>query len=99
MSAPVNFTAKCFGANLGLTRDGDNSWRMSLYTFVGKDRKHRGIAFACASPGQVPRVDAPDAFTHAPAALWLGSASFDLPDTLAPKIQAFLAEHANGGAA
>lgn len=99
MSAQVEFTAKCFGANLGLTRGSDNSWRMSLYTFVGKDRKHRGIAFACASPGKVPRVDAPDADTDTPAALWLGSACIDLPATLAPKIQAFLTEHANGGAA
>lgn len=99
MSAPVEFTAKCFVANLGLTRNSDNSWCMSLYTFVGKDRKHRGIAFACASPGQVPRVDSHDADTDTPAALWLGSACIDLPATLAPKIQAFLTEHANGGAA
>lgn len=94
----VEFTAKCFGAHLGLTRDSDNSWRMSLYTFVGKNKLHRTIAFACARPGQVPRVDAHDAETDTPAALWLGSACIDLPTQLAPKLQAFLAEHANGGA-
>ncbi|MGE8252669.1 MAG: hypothetical protein ACN6RE_08410 [Stenotrophomonas sepilia] len=97
MSAQVEFRAKCFGANLGLTRDSDNSWRMSLYTFVGKDRKHQGIAFACASPGQVPRVHTSDAFT--PASLWIGSASFDLPENLVSKLQAFIAEHTKGGAA
>ncbi|GAB2314449.1 hypothetical protein [Stenotrophomonas geniculata] len=99
MSAQVEFTAKCFGANLGLTRDSDNSWRMSLYTFVGKNKRHRPIAFACARPGQVPRVDAPDADTDTPAALWLGSACIDLPDNLVPKLQAFIAEHTKGGAA
>lgn len=104
MSAPVpvqsvEFTAKCFGASLGLTRDSDNSWRMSLYTFTGKNKTHRSIAFACARPGQLPRVDAAEADTGTPAALWLGSACIDLPSSLAPKIQAFLAEHASGGAA
>ncbi|WP_313493723.1 hypothetical protein [Stenotrophomonas sp.] len=99
MSVQVEFTAKCFGANLGLSRRKDNSWCMSLHTFVGKSRTHRSIAFACARPGQVPRVDAADADTDTPAALWLGSACIDLPASLAPKIQAFLAEHANGGAA
>ena len=91
---PVQFTAKCFGANLGLTRSSDSSWSMSLYTFVGKNKTHRTIAFACANPGQVPRVD-----TDTPAALWLGSACIDLPAHLVPKIQVFLAEHSNGGAA
>lgn len=99
MTAQVEFTAKCFGANLGVTRDCDSSWRMSLYTFVGKNKTHRTIAFACASPGLVPRVDAPDADTDTPAALWLGSACIGLPAALAPKVQAFLAKHANGGAA
>ncbi|RIA19037.1 hypothetical protein DFO63_4155 [Stenotrophomonas sp. AG209] len=99
MTAQVEFTANCFGANLGLTRDSDSSWRMSLYTIVGKDRKHRGIAFACARPGQMPHVDPYDPGTDTPATLWLGSASFDLPAALAPKIQAFLIEHSNGGAA
>ncbi|KOO70075.1 hypothetical protein JY440_01865 [Stenotrophomonas maltophilia] len=99
MTAPVDFTAKCFGANLRLTRDSDSSWRISLYTFVGKNKTLRNIAFACTHPGKVPRVVPPDADADTPAALWLGSAAFDLPDTLAPKIQAFLAEHAKGGAA
>lgn len=94
----VEFTAKCFGAHLGLSRSDDNSWRMSLYTFVGKSGTHRGIAFACAPPGQMPRVDAHGLDTDTPAALWLGSACFDLPASLAPKVQAFLAEHAAGGA-
>lgn len=99
MSAKVEFTAKCFGANLGLTRSSDSAWRMSLHTFVGKNKRYRTIAFACASPGQVPRVDAPDADTDTHATLWLGSACVDLPDALAPKVQAFLAEHVKGGAA
>lgn len=104
MSAPnpvrqVEFTAKCFGARLGLSRGSDGSWRMSLYTFVGKNKAHRSIAFACARPGQAPRVDEADADTDTPAALWLGSACIDVPTQLAPKLQAFLAEHANGGAA
>ena len=94
----VEFTAKCFGAHLGLSRSDDNSWRMSLYAFVGKNRTHRGIAFACAPPGQMPHVDPHDPGTDTPAALWLGSACFDLPASLAPKVQAFLAEHATGGA-
>ncbi len=98
MSAKVEFTAKCFGANLGLTRSSDNAWCMSLHTFVGKNRTHRTIAFACTSPGQVPRVDAPDADTGTYASLWLGSACIDLPGALAPKVQAFLAEHAKVGA-
>lgn len=99
MTGQVEFFAKCYGANLRLTRDSDNSWRMSLHTFVGKNRKHRIIAFARARPGEMPHVDPHDPGTDTPASLWLGSASFDLPDTLAPKIQAFLAEHAKGGAA
>ncbi|WP_439426739.1 hypothetical protein [Stenotrophomonas sp. T8] len=99
MSAKVEFTAKCFGANLSVHRDSDSSWRMSLYTFVGKNKTHRTIAFACANPGQMPSVDTADADTGTPAAIWLGSACFDLPTALAPKVQAFLAEHANGGAA
>lgn len=99
MSAKVEFTAKCFAASLGLTRSDDNSWRMSLYTFVGKSKTYRPIAFACARPGQLPRVDAACANTETPAALWLGSACIDIPASLAPKIQAFIAEHANGGAA
>lgn len=99
MSAPVEFTAKCFGANLGLTRGSDNSWCMSLYTFVGKNRNHRGIAFATAAPGQLPRVDPADGDTFPSAALWVGSASFDIPDALVPKLQAFLAKHTQGGAA
>ncbi|MGE6331838.1 hypothetical protein [Stenotrophomonas sp. NPDC077659] len=94
----VEFTAKCFGAHLGLSRSDDNPWRMSLYTFVGKNRTHRGIAFACARPGQMPRVNLRDPDTDTPAALWLGSACIDLPASLAPKVQAFLAEHAAGGA-
>lgn len=99
MSAKVEFTAKCFGANLSVNRDSDSSWRMSVYTFVGKNKKHRAIAFACANPGQIPRVDVADPDTDTPAALWLGSACFDLPAALAPKVQAFLADSANGGAA
>ncbi|WP_445392572.1 hypothetical protein ACUDTH_02955 [Stenotrophomonas pavanii] len=99
MSAKDEFTAKCFGANLALTRNSDSSWRMWLYTFAGKYKLQRTIAFACAGPGQVPRVDTPDADTDTTAALWLGSACFDLPAALAPKVEAFLAEHANGGAA
>ena len=95
----VEFTAKCFGAHLGLSRGSDGSWRMSLYTFVGKNGTHRGIAFACARPGQLPHVDAHDPDTDTPAALWIGSACIDLPAALAPKVQAFLASHANGGAA
>lgn len=72
---------------------------MSLYAFVGKNGTHRGIAFACARPGQIPHVDPRDPGTDTPAALWLGSACFDLPASLAPKVQAFLAEHAPGGSA
>lgn len=99
MSPKVEFTAKCFGANLSLSRSSDSAWCISLHTFVGKQKTYRTIAFACARPGHVPRVDAPDADTGTHAALWLGSACIDLPDALAPKVQAFLAEHANGGAA
>ncbi|HFF6006656.1 TPA: hypothetical protein ACGCGV_004673 [Stenotrophomonas maltophilia] len=97
MSAVVKFTGRCFGANLSLVRESYGDWNMSLYTFVGKDRKHRGIAFANAAPGQMPRVDAAD--DDSPASLWVGSACFEVPETLVPKLQAFLAEHAQGGAA
>jgi hypothetical protein len=94
----VEFTARCFGSHLGLSRSDDNSWHMSLYNFVGKSGTHRGIAFACARPGQLPSVVPHDPGTDTPATLWLGSACFDLPASLAPKVQAFLAEHAAGGA-
>ncbi|MDJ1623597.1 hypothetical protein [Stenotrophomonas sepilia] len=99
MSPRVEFTGRCFGANLSLVQETHGDWSMSLYTFVGKDRKHRGIAFATAVPGQLPRVDPADGDTFPSAALWVGSASFDVPDALVPKLQAFLAEHTQGGAA
>lgn len=99
MSTVAKFTGRCFGANLSLTRSPDGGWSMSLYTFVGKNRNHRGIAFATAVPGQLPRVDPADGDTSPSAGLWVGSACFDVPDALVPKLQAFLAEHAQGGAA
>lgn len=99
MSGKVEFSARCFGARLSLSRSTDGIWSMSLHTAHQKYKTSRTIAFACAIRGQPPRVEAPDADTFTAASLWVGSACFDVPDNLVPKLQAFIAEHTNGGAA
>lgn len=99
MSAKIEFTAHCFGARLSLSRSTDGIWNMSLRTAHQKHKTSRAIAFACAIQGQPPRVEASDADTFTPASLWVGSACFDVPDNLVPKLQAFIAEHTKGGSA
>ncbi|WP_433925682.1 hypothetical protein [Stenotrophomonas nematodicola] len=99
MSAKVEFTGRCFGARLVLGRGHDDIWSMSLYTTCRKHSESRAIAFACANRSERPRVDPSDADTFTPASLWVGSACFDVPDSLVPKLQAFIAEHTDGSAA
>lgn len=99
MTARVEFTARCFGAHLGLGLGQDGIWSMSLYTADRKGSARRTIAFAYANRGQRPRVDPSDADTSTPASIWVGSACFDVPDNLVPKLQAFIAKHTNGCAA
>jgi hypothetical protein len=99
MSSKVEFTARCFGVLLGLGRGHDGIWSMWLYTANRKGSARRTIAFAWANRGQRPRVDPSDADTSTPASLWVGSACFDGPDNLVPKLQAFIAEHTDGRAA
>ncbi len=99
MSGKVEFTARCFGAKFRIRRLENGRWFMTLYTFAGKQKSYRGIAFVTGDIHQTPRVSEAEAEISCAAAVWIGGSSFELPDHLVPKLQAFLAEHAPGGAA
>ncbi len=97
MSARVEFTGKGFVGTVSVTRNDDGQWSMSIHTHTGKHRHFQLVAFIQDCRGQRPSLDPGDS-TSGPV-LWLGTASIDVPERLAPKLQTFLAEHAIGGAA
>ena len=99
MSGKVEFTARCFGAKFRIRRLEDGRWFMTLYTFAGKQKAYRGIAFVTGDMHQAPRVSKAELETSTAATVWIGVSSFELPDHLVPKLQAFLAEDSPGGAA
>ncbi len=96
MSALVEFTGKALAGDLTL-RKRDGRWSLSVFKFVGKYRSFQSLAHISGDLHQRPHLDSGDA-EEGPV-LWLGGSCVDVPRRLAPKLQAFLAEHADGGAA
>lgn len=97
MSARVEFTGKGHAGNVAVSRRDDGSWSLSIYKLSGKYRHYQSLAHVSGDRHQRPHLDLGDE-TEGPV-LWLGGSCVDVPTRLAPKLQAFLAEHANGGAA
>lgn len=97
MSARVEFTGKGLAGNLAVSRREDGSWSLSIFKFSGKYRDYQSLAHICGDLHQRPYLASGDAIEG--PVLWLGGSCVDVPPRLAPKLQAFLAEHANGGAA
>jgi len=97
MSARVEFTGKGLAGNLSVSRHEDGRWSLSIFKLSGKYHRYQSLAHISGDRHQRPHLASGDA-VEGPV-LWLGGSCVDIPPRLAPKLQAFLAEHANGGAA
>jgi hypothetical protein len=97
MSARVEFTGKALAGELRVTRREGGRWSLTIFKFIGKYRDYQSLAHISGDLHQRPHLDLGD--TQEGPVLWLGGSCVDVPSRLAPKLQAFLAEHANGGAA
>lgn len=111
MTKDLMFRGRCWSAELLVKKCSiTECWSMQLGRFVGKTSKFRQIVFVCGSSGDpytlqgpdLPRLDLED---EERPMLWLRGAAIDLPASILPSLQAFLAEHAptpataKGGAA
>jgi len=97
MSARVEFTGKGLAGTLSVCRREDGRWCLSIYKLTGKFHDYQSLAHISGDLNQRPHLDLGDA--HEGPVLWLGGSCVDVPRRLGPKLRAFLAEHANGGAA